>query len=419
VLVTDIGRENVHGSARADDGPSLMAAKKKWWTPVTDAPPFWTVSPDPGPPTFRPAPQNGPPDWAPAANPHAAEPLPASMEPWWVPAPPDEEDSSASIESTRTTLWARLLGNRDRVPVALAIASEPLITEPPAPLAAVGSRRYSFYTPELQLMAETERTTAPNPGVAYDYVWFAGQPLAQIETTTGTIHWYFNDHLGTPILQTDSTASVVWRAEYDPYGNVVQNRAGATKHQPLRFPGQENDGTSETSYNIFRWYRAAWGRYTQADPIGFHGGDLNVYRYAAGNPLTNTDPTGEAAVSNQSSSIIWIKPETGNEPTPMMPGSSADADGIYQNASPPKFGAGKCDVILKIAGKTIGGLAIGGNMIVKQNDTGLYYTYMGLGAMLFDLVSPDTGWHDAKWVKSVGWKLPPWSLPAGCECETE
>lgn len=25
---------------------------------------------------------------------------------------------------------------------------------------------------------------------------------------------------------------------------------------------------TEENYNVFRWYRAGWGRYTQADPLG-------------------------------------------------------------------------------------------------------------------------------------------------------
>lgn len=44
-------------------------------------------------------------------------------------------------------------------------------------------------------------------------------------------------------------------------------------------------------YNMFRWYRAAWGRYTQADPIGLIGG-LNVFRYALNNPLSYVDRDG-------------------------------------------------------------------------------------------------------------------------------
>ncbi|MGZ8711105.1 MAG: RHS repeat domain-containing protein, partial [Thermoanaerobaculia bacterium] len=117
--------------------------------------------------------------------------------------------------------------------------------------------------------------------------------LAQITTATGAIDWYFNDHLDTPILQTDAEAGVVWRVEYDPYGTVFSVRTGEEKHQPLRFPGQENDG-AELSYNIFRWYRSSFGRFTQADPIGFESGDSNWYAYAGGNSVTFADPLGLA-----------------------------------------------------------------------------------------------------------------------------
>lgn len=42
-------------------------------------------------------------------------------------------------------------------------------------------------------------------------------------------------------------------------------------------------------YNIFRWYRAGWGRYTQADPIIAPGVE---YPYAIGNPVRHTDRYG-------------------------------------------------------------------------------------------------------------------------------
>ena len=44
-------------------------------------------------------------------------------------------------------------------------------------------------------------------------------------------------------------------------------------------------------YNIFRWYRVGWGRYSQADPIGLDGG-LNLYGYGLQSPLNAVDPLG-------------------------------------------------------------------------------------------------------------------------------
>ena len=43
--------------------------------------------------------------------------------------------------------------------------------------------------------------------------------------------------------------------------------------------------------NIFRWYRAGGGRYSQADPIDLDGG-INLFAYALENPLRNKDPLG-------------------------------------------------------------------------------------------------------------------------------
>ena len=45
------------------------------------------------------------------------------------------------------------------------------------------------------------------------------------------------------------------------------------------------------NYNIFRWYRAGWGRYSQADSLGVAGG-LNLYRYVDNNPVAMYDPLG-------------------------------------------------------------------------------------------------------------------------------
>jgi RHS repeat-associated protein len=133
---------------------------------------------------------------------------------------------------------------------------------------------------------------------------------------------------------------VQWRVEYEPFGNVYDVRAGNREDQPLRFPGQELASTwegPEESYNIFRWYRAGGGRYTQSDPIGVLGTlrvnqqpsplpslflshlgvdglpvllrhfdgpffeqapgvPSNLYAYVDGNPVLSVDPMGLEAV---------------------------------------------------------------------------------------------------------------------------
>jgi hypothetical protein len=41
-----------------------------------------------------------------------------------------------------------------------------------------------------------------------------------------------------------------------------------------------------------RWYDPQTMRFISRDPLGFGGGDLNLYRYCGNNPLSNLDPTG-------------------------------------------------------------------------------------------------------------------------------
>jgi RHS repeat-associated protein len=214
-------------------------------------------------------------------------------------------------------------------------------SQPPGPIAlsftarfaaaASGDlQKYSLYTPELNLMSETETTSNSAPAMAYDYIWFGGKPVAQVDIATSTPHWTFTDHLGTPILQTNASGAIDWRAEYEPFGTVYTLRTGATRHQPLRFPGQEADAADgEREYNIHRWYRSAWGRYTQGDPLGVGGvdhfskrdyhpqigpwiskdnkdvgaGDTNLYAYVQGNPVNSIDPDGLATLPNGPSGL--------------------------------------------------------------------------------------------------------------------
>ena len=70
------------------------------------------------------------------------------------------------------------------------------------------------------------------------------------------------------------------------------------RYQPLAFPGQEEDASTDRSYNIFRWYRSGWGRYTQADPIGLTVG-LNLFAYGNGSPVTVGDRLGLYVVDRQ------------------------------------------------------------------------------------------------------------------------
>jgi uncharacterized protein RhaS with RHS repeats len=57
-------------------------------------------------------------------------------------------------------------------------------------------------------------------------------------------------------------------------------------------------------YSRARWYDATLGRFISEDPIGFAGGDVNLYGYVGNNPLRFVDPSG-----NQRFAERWDKNE--------------------------------------------------------------------------------------------------------------
>lgn len=102
-------------------------------------------------------------------------------------------------------------------------------------------------------------------------------------------YYYITDHLGAPRIITDDSGSVVWQAEYLPFGKV--NISVAQIENNLRFPGQYYDAETGLHYNWNRYYDPETGRYIAADPIGLDGG-INLYAYVGGDPINGVDPNG-------------------------------------------------------------------------------------------------------------------------------
>jgi RHS repeat-associated protein len=140
------------------------------------------------------------------------------------------------------------------------------------------------YNQSGQIIAESNNVGTINT----EYLYLNGQPLSKIEGAN--IYYYHNDHLGTPQKMTDASGTVVWAADYKPFGEATITVSTITNN--LRFPGQYFDVETGLHYNYSRDYNPVLGRYVQADVIGIQYGENHLFAYSDGNPISFADPLG-------------------------------------------------------------------------------------------------------------------------------
>ncbi len=67
---------------------------------------------------------------------------------------------------------------------------------------------------------------------------------------------------------------------------------------PFGFAGGLDDRDVGLVHFGFRDYDPATGRWTAKDPIGFAGGDVDLYGYVESDPVNFIDPTGEILIAD-------------------------------------------------------------------------------------------------------------------------
>src|SRR5207302_3863410 len=80
------------------------------------------------------------------------------------------------------------------------------------------------------------------------------------------------------------------RIDWDEFGNVVADSAPG--FQPFGFSGGLQDLHTKLTKFGARDYDPATGRWIAKDPIGFEGGDTNLYTYVSGDPVNYSDEDG-------------------------------------------------------------------------------------------------------------------------------
>jgi RHS repeat-associated protein len=105
-------------------------------------------------------------------------------------------------------------------------------------------------------------------------------------------------NLGSTTASTNKSGTIIESASYDSFGNATGNLS--TRYG---YTGREFDADLGLQYSRARWYDATVGRFISEDPIGFAGGDVNLYGYVGNKPIKYFDPLGlQASCGDQDDS---------------------------------------------------------------------------------------------------------------------
>ncbi len=110
--------------------------------------------------------------------------------------------------------------------------------------------------------------------------------------------WALGDHQNTirdlvtyDPLSGDTT--VANHITYDSFGNITAETSAAAVDHLFGYTGRLFDEATGLQNNLNRWYDPELGRWLTEDPIGFEGGNGNLYRYC-NDPVNGSDPSGLA-----------------------------------------------------------------------------------------------------------------------------
>ncbi len=175
--------------------------------------------------------------------------------------------------------------------------------------------RSYVYLDQTRMLAEQNSSG----GFRSVFVWGEKPNTPEYLIRGGQIYKLIVDPRGSVRLVVNAeTGEVVSRMSYDEFGRRLSGeRVG---FQPFQFAGGRRDIGSGLLQFGARHYDPVVGRWISKDPIGFDGGDTNLYGYVLNDPINRIDPTGLDWVYNPRTGAIHQIDSNGNR----IPGTGGD-----------------------------------------------------------------------------------------------
>lgn len=115
-------------------------------------------------------------------------------------------------------------------------------------------------------------------------------------TMNGSTYYLTCDQVGSLRIVADTATNVLKRIKYDTFGNIIQD-TNPEFQIPFGFAGGLHDRDTGLVRFGYRDYDPDTGRWTAKDPIGFAGGDTDLYGYCLNDPVNLVDPSGEFGIA--------------------------------------------------------------------------------------------------------------------------
>jgi RHS repeat-associated protein len=149
---------------------------------------------------------------------------------------------------------------------------------------------YDGAKPIYEYKADGSRAGWNLYGKGIDEILLRADYVARLE---GQGYFFQQNRLGSVTHLTGFSGEPIEEYRYDAFGQptTVEPIRGSFNNR-FKFTGREwNDTFGIYEYRA-RAYHPGLGRFLQSDPIGFGGGDANLFRYCGGDPVNRSDPSG-------------------------------------------------------------------------------------------------------------------------------